>query len=615
MHRYLKRLYLNYQSKLTAANVKKQQLLFLKCCLRNKVLPKTMVPHQLKHTQCEPFPSIFHQILKERINQVANEIKITFRKCNLTLKLFQSQWFSYYPEEIIQFSNQIQKAHQHKEQIVYSKAASLKFKFNKIYENSLWTKNSNPCNIVNLSTYTLRRDEKILLGYGLSLAINNKDPWPHALQEFEKWKKNDKGKSCNNDILKGMIFGAILQTENIDNFPEKFHRALVNLRKNNSIIISRADKGNKIVIMNTHQYNSKCINLLNDTNTYQTLTNNPHKQSQQTFNNSLQQILKEYPTIHKNNKAYMTQIPQFYGVPKTHKPNVPLRPIIANTNPHTYKLAQWLSVQLKPLLSKISSSHLKNTEEFIKKTASLNPKTHKFISYDVISLFTSVPVAHLLQLLTTYINENNINLQYPFPILKQLILLTLEHNYFQYNQTFYKQKEGLSMGSPLSPMLSNIYMELIEHYYIHPHPLLRNTTWLRYVDDIFAAIPISTNPTAILNHINNIHPNIQFTMEIPAPTQNSLPFLDTLILWDHTTKPSYTIYRKPTSSPNYIHWYSAHTKNIKIATLSALYLRAFKICSPAYLKTENDFLKNTFKKLQYSIYIINKSYKKAKTKF
>lgn len=44
-------------------------------------------------------------------------------------------------------------------------------------------------------------------------------------------EKNDKDKSCNNDILKGMIFGAILQTENIDNFPEKFHRALVNLRK------------------------------------------------------------------------------------------------------------------------------------------------------------------------------------------------------------------------------------------------------------------------------------------------------------------------------------------------------------------------------------------------
>lgn len=191
MHRYLKRLYLNYQSKLTAANVKKQQLLFLKCCLRNKVLPKTMVPHQLKHTQCEPFPSIFHQILKERINQVANEIKITFRKCNLTLKLFQSQWFSYYPEEIIQFSNQIQKAHQHKEQIVYSKAASLKFKFNKIYENSLWTKTQT---LAILLTYQPTHSAEMKNTSRLRTIISHQQQRPLATrpQEFEKWKKMTK---------------------------------------------------------------------------------------------------------------------------------------------------------------------------------------------------------------------------------------------------------------------------------------------------------------------------------------------------------------------------------------------------------------------------------------
>ena len=171
------------------------------------------------------------------------------------------------------------------------------------------------------------------------------------------------------------------------------------------------------------------------------------------------------------------------------------------------------------------------------------------------------------------------------------------------------------MGSPLSPMLSNLYMELIEHYFILPHHLLNNSIWLRYVDDVFAAIPISNSSTNILNFINSIHPNIKFTMETPSPTNNSLPFLDTLFIWDHSTKPSYTIYRKPTSSSNYIHWFSTHTTNTKIATLSALYLRALKICSPAFLNTETNYLKNTFIKLKYPIHIINKSYKNAKTKF
>ena len=171
------------------------------------------------------------------------------------------------------------------------------------------------------------------------------------------------------------------------------------------------------------------------------------------------------------------------------------------------------------------------------------------------------------------------------------------------------------MGSPLSPILSNLYMELIEYYFILPHPLLTNCTWLRYVDDIFAAIPNASDPKTILNHINNIHQNITFTLETPLPTKNSLPFLDTLIMWDSSTKPLYTIFRKPTASPNYIHWYSAHTINTKIATLSSLYLRALKICSPALLKTETDFLRNTFNKLQYPTHIINTSFKKARTKF
>src|SRR5678815_404836 len=89
-----------------------------------------------------------------------------------------------------------------------------------------------------------------------------------------------------------------------------------------------------------------------------------------------------------------------------------------------------------------------------------------------------------------------------------------------------------SMGSPLSPILANIFMELLEIYHILPNPLLNNSFWYRYVDDIFVAIPVNTNPIDILTFINNIHPNITFTIE--HATNNTLPFLDTLLIWSHT---------------------------------------------------------------------------------
>src|SRR5678816_4818536 len=110
----------------------------------------------------------------------------------------------------------------------------------------------------------------------------------------------------------------------------------------------------------------------------------------------------------------------------------------------------------------ISSSNVSNTEDFISKSRDINTNTHSLLSFDVVSLFTSVPVPLTISLLERFISENNINLSHPFPLIKQLILLTLEHNYFQFNNTYYKQNYGLSMGSPLSPILANIFMELLE---------------------------------------------------------------------------------------------------------------------------------------------------------
>src|SRR5678816_4222670 len=150
-------------------------------------------------------------------------------------------------------------------------------------------------------------------------------------------------------------------------------------------------------------------------------------------------------------------------------------------------------------------------------------------------------------------------------------------------------------------------------YHILPLPELQNSNWHRYVDDIFVSLPHNINPTNILQHINNIHLSIQYTLEYP---QNStLPFLDTLISWHNSFHLSFSIYRKPTSNPSYIHWFSSHSTSIKIATLTALYIRALRICSPINLNKENNLIRNTFTKLQYPTYIINKAYKKARSKY
>ena len=78
--------------------------------------------------------------------------------------------------------------------------------------------------------------------------------------------------------------------------------------------------------------------------------------------------------------------------------------------------------------------------------------------------------------------------------------------------------------------------------------------WLRFVDDTFV-INKAEHSQALLQHINNQDPHIQFTVE---PTQGSLPFLDTLVTIEPNNTFSTTVYRKPTHTDQYLHWDSNH---------------------------------------------------------
>ena len=109
----------------------------------------------------------------------------------------------------------------------------------------------------------------------------------------------------------------------------------------------------------------------------------------------------------------------------------------------------------------------------------------------------------------------------------QLFHHCLTISYFQLNNAFYEQLEGVAMGSSLSPMVANFFMERFEN------DALRSATykpfvWLRYIDITFVIWSHGREKLErFLNHINSIHPYIQFTME--TENNRKLSFLDVLI--------------------------------------------------------------------------------------
>lgn len=125
---------------------------------------------------------------------------------------------------------------------------------------------------------------------------------------------------------------------------------------------------------------------------------------------------------------------------------------------------------------------------------------------------------------------------------------------------FLSPKERTKYGLP--PVTHyQLYLELLEFYHIYRSNLYTDCHWYRYVDDVLFVHPQEFDIQTFHNYINNLHPSIKFTIE--KSHERSIPFLDMQLKWPDNNEIVFTIYRKPTHCPKYLHWFSAHKVSIK----------------------------------------------------
>ena len=171
--------------------------------------------------------------------------------------------------------------------------------------------------------------------------------------------------------------------------------------------------------------------------------------------------------------------PKFYWLPKIHKPDTPLRPIVSSCGLVTYGVAKELTKILKPLVGKFPY-HIGSTHDFMEQVKQLTLTHGECLSSKNISaLFTSVPVDPALGVIKDLLEKDpTLKDRTVLPVKDTILLLgfCLKIYTFSFQDQFYEQLKGATMGSPVSPTVANLYMEHFEQNALstapHPQPLM-----------------------------------------------------------------------------------------------------------------------------------------------
>ncbi|XP_076062448.1 uncharacterized protein LOC143037780 [Oratosquilla oratoria] len=213
---------------------------FLERCIEEKVIPKE-TPIQIKQKEV-PFSDCAKFYLLEACEDLRNtvdDLRSYISGTNLPRCLLQ------------------RLEREHSEQSV-----RLEEKLAHLCDSSDWNKVEREDLIVNLSDHTLTDTEKQSLSLGLKFDIGLTE----YVNKNYRWEDSDLEKGFKQSLI--TCFHALATSHNCA-IPKRFWSALENLGNNDNLMITSADKGGGIVIMNKTDYVRKMYDLLSDTTTYE----------------------------------------------------------------------------------------------------------------------------------------------------------------------------------------------------------------------------------------------------------------------------------------------------------------------------------------------------------
>ena len=164
-----------------------------------------------------------------------------------------------------------------------------------------------------------------------------------------------------------------------------------------------------------------------------------------------------------------------------------LRPIVTTRESVTYAVAKVIAGILKPLVGR-SQHHVHNEKHFAEQIKDITLEPREYItSYYVTALFAQVQVGTTFQVVQNKWEQDqdlNPRTKLTAQHTTELLGFSLHNTYLIFKGKFYKQMGCVAIGSPVSPIIANIYMENLNKRLLEK---AENSTmlWRRYVHDAF----------------------------------------------------------------------------------------------------------------------------------
>ena len=413
--------------------------------------------------------------------------------------------------------------------------------------------------VVNLSDHQLTEEETSVLEKGPKFAITPRVNRTDIIAPIEAALQISLASDQAKELARIRICEALRKTwKPRNNFTAAERKAKRDLKENKDIRVLNVDKGNAMVVMNAKDYKGKANTLLEDRSSYSVLRKDPTRKTERSLLRMLRKLRKEEKI---SEKMYNRVKPSegsskpalFYGRVKLHKLGAPLRPVVSTCGTSTYELARELSDLLRPLVT-TSERILKNTMDMVEVFEDVVvDEDEVLVSFDVKSLFTSIPVEEAIEICKGRLLEDSSleeRTDLSVDTIVNLLRFCLTSMSFQFDGKHYQQTNGVAMGSPVSPVVADIFMiDLENKAFASCAPQMTPRIWYRFVDDIISIVK-RKHASQLLEHLNLVNDRIQFTME--TEEDGSLPMMDVRFTREKNGKLRRQVYQKQTHTNRYI---------------------------------------------------------------